>query len=258
MAAIGAYIGFAISFRAIGFSAEAFLLMLSAFLICGAGQTVNDYFDRLVDQKLHPKKPIPSRRVAAKNAFVFAISLFFIGILVSALANQAAFIIAIAFSVLLIAYSAFLARIKWIGNWIVALGTGFTMVFGATATGNYGVVLVLALSAVLANYFREVSKDFEDMEQDRGFKVSLPMVSNPAIARFFVSSLLVLAIIVSYLPFAMKKFGNAYFLTIVSTANLVFIYSIISLSRKNYKTAQSVSKIAMIAALVGFLSGALG
>lgn len=256
VAAIGTYAGFAVSFRAFSFSWQIALLMASAFLVCGGGQAVNDYFDRLVDQKLHPKKPIPSRRVSAKSGLLFAGLLFLLGIILSGLVNQNAFAIALAFSVLLIAYSAFFAKFKWIGNWIVALGTGFTLVFGASIVENYSVVLVLALSAVLANVFREISKDFEDIGADRGFKVSLPMVCPKSLAKWFAIAILGLAIIVSYLPYIMKKFGNIYFLVLVTIANLVFIACAFLLAKNNYKKAQSLSKVAMIIALLGFLSGA--
>ncbi len=176
MAAIATYIGFAIGIGKFGFSNQAAYAMLSVFLICGAGQAINDYFDRAIDKKLKPKKPIPSGRVKANSVLIYSLALFILGIFISFQINSTAFAIAIAASLALIAYSGFMKKLKFFGNFIVAIGTGATLVYGAASAGNLFSTLYLAALAMLANYGRELTKDIEDIKGDSGKKVSLPMV----------------------------------------------------------------------------------
>ena len=51
MAAVATLIGFSVALGGFAFTIPLMLAMVSAFLICGAGQAINDYFDREIDKK---------------------------------------------------------------------------------------------------------------------------------------------------------------------------------------------------------------
>lgn len=255
IAAFAVFVGYAVSVRALQFNWQLLPAMLAAFFVCGAGQAINDYFDARIDKKKNPKKPIPSGRIKAANALVFSFALFSLGNILAFLVNETAFAIAVAFTLLLVLYSAFLGKAKFIGNWVVAAGTAFTLIFGATISGNYSAIFFLAASAMLANAVREIIKDKEDIYFDRGFKNSLPMLLERGQLLVLVSALSVAAFVLAFAPVALGIFGNVRFVFLVFTANILFFGSVILFWQKKYSLAQQLSKAGMLLALVGFLAG---
>jgi geranylgeranylglycerol-phosphate geranylgeranyltransferase len=257
MAAIAAFIGYSIALGFISFSFPLLIGMAIVFLVCGAGQAINDYFDRDVDKKLHPDKPLPSGQISPKNALLFSLVLFLIAILLATQLPFISLVIAIVFSFLQILYSAFIQKFKVIGNGVVALGTAFTLIFGASIVGNLGVVILLALSAFFSNLGREIIKDVEDQKSDRGTKTTLPMLVSEKAVQAIVLLAYLAGIVLVYLPYYFKVFGNTAFILVVTAANIVFLYSFLQLHKKQYKKAQHLSKVAMLLALLGFLAGVL-
>ena len=107
------------------FNLNFFLTLFSIIFIISGGQAINDYFDRDVDAKQKKTRPIPSGRVSETHALIFAGILFLLGNIFALLVNsptQLTFPIAFFFSFLLIVYSAFMQRFKFLGNVVVALG----------------------------------------------------------------------------------------------------------------------------------------
>jgi geranylgeranylglycerol-phosphate geranylgeranyltransferase len=234
-------------------SLELFFTIISAILICGGGQAINDVYDSAIDKKINPKKPIPSKRVKRKNALYYSLALFVMGVLISTQINLLAFLVALGFSLLLIAYASLMYRIKYVGNVVVALGTAFTLIYGAIAGGEISaIVIFFAVSAFFANMAREVTKDFEDLKKDKGFKVTLPMVCGEkaklsVFFYYFVSFLLALAIGIKF------NLGLVYlFLVILST--LIFSLAVKELNLKNYSKSQSFSKKGMLLSLIAYIS----
>ncbi len=258
MAAFGTFIGSSIAGSAIQLNQGIGIAMAVAFLVCAGGMVINDYFDRNLDKKLHPGKPLPSGKIKPKTALCYAIVLFIAG---NALALNylpaASTAIAFVFTALLIVYSAFLSKTKYIGNFVVASGTAFTLVFGASLIGKYEIVAFLALAALFANLARELIKDLQDVKQDRGFKKSLPMLLSEKKVIGIVFLYYLAAIIAVYAPFALLGFNKIAFLAIVSIANLLFLLSFAKAVQRKFGRAQVLSKIAMLVALLGFLAGVL-
>ena len=92
MAGFAAIIGILI---AKGFAVEtAVLIFLAVFLITGAGNVVNDYYDRKIDAVNRPKRPIPSGRISPKSALNYSLVLFVAGCLLAGLINQICLLVA--------------------------------------------------------------------------------------------------------------------------------------------------------------------
>ncbi len=256
MAAFGTFIGYSVAVQGIQFTPQLGITMLVAFLICGGGMVINDYFDRFTDKRLHPNKPIPSRRILPNTAMVYFLSLFVAGIILAIVfLPPVSIAITIGFTILLIAYSAVLTKAKYLGNFIVASGTAFTLIFGASLTGNYFIIAPLAMAALFANLARELIKDLEDMETDKGNKITLPMILGKKKTESFIFLNYVIAIISVYIPVLLLSFGNPLFVVIVSIANFMFLYSFGETVKKDYGRAQLLAKGAMFLALTGFLLG---
>ncbi|MBU1939290.1 UbiA family prenyltransferase [Candidatus Micrarchaeota archaeon] len=255
MAAAAVFIGLSVAIRGIAFPFALLLGMFSAFVICGAGQAINDFYDAEVDKKLNPKKPIPAGRASAKGARNFAIALFAIGIAVSYFINTDAFIIALFYSALLYAYSAKMQGHKYIGNWVVAGGTAITLIYGAAIAGNYSVVIYLAFAALLANGAREIIKDMQDIGGDIGRKRTLPMMLPEKIVRYIVFLLYGTAIAIGFFVWAMGMLQGIFYLIFMALASVAFYYSFDRLVRGKTGEAQKYSKYAMGIALLAFVAG---
>ncbi len=257
LAAIAVFIGYSVSVSAIQIDLTLLIAMASAFLICGAGQAVNDVFDLEIDKKLHPKKPLPSGRVKVKNARYFYMLLFILGILLSFFINMAALTIALVFSVLLLVYSIFMKEYKYLGNIVVALGTAFTLIYGAAISLNFSVVVFLAASAFFANWGREIIKDAEDLDADRGFKKSLPMIIPKEFIKWIVLALYILAIVLAVYVWISGLLSGIFYVGLILISAVFFMLSFLLLFRGKLSEAQTQSKIAMAVALLAFLAGVL-
>jgi len=255
MAALGVFIGYGIAVGAIVCTAVLGAAMAVAFLVCAGGMAANDVFDASVDRKLSPGKPIPSGRLSGKAALHFASGLFVAGNLLAYYYLPLISLgISLAFTFLLIAYARYLPKAKYLGNWVVAAGTAFTLVFGASLVGNYAIVGLFALAALFANVAREIVKDIQDMGQDKGFKVSLPMKLGLEKARAVAVICTTIAVVLSYVP-RFLGFGGMGFLALLTAANLGFVFAIRNAYAGNFSGSQKAYKAAMLLALIAFLVG---
>jgi len=252
MAAFSTFIGFIVSINSIKFNFNIFFLMLSAFLVCAGGQTINDVFDFEIDKKIRPTKVLPSGKITKKQALIFSFILFFLGIIIAFFVGLIQFLIALIFSFLLIIYSIFLTKIKFIGNWLIGLSTAFTLIFGATLGKNYLLVLFFSFSALLANVAREIIKDLEDLEADKGFKVSLPIIFGLKIPKIIVFFLFAIAVFFAFLSATLFHL-SFYFVFFMIFVGILFTFSAFLLSKNNLTKAQKISKIAMFFALIAFI-----
>lgn len=124
------------------------LLVLSVFCITGAGNAVNDYYDRDIDAINRPDRPIPSGAVSMRGgAAVYSAVLFLTGIACAALIHPACFGIACINSVLLVAYAARLKGVPLAGNLVVSYLAGSIFLFGGAAAGLNGLLVNLPLAA---------------------------------------------------------------------------------------------------------------
>ncbi len=258
MAAFGTLVGYSIASSSIQFNFAVAVAMAVAFLVCAGGMVVNDYYDREIDRKLHPDKPIVTGAIKPLAALAYASLLLLLGnLLAFHYLTPVAFAIAFTFSMIFIVYSRLMAKAKYLGNFVVASGTAFTLVFGASLIGNYAVIGFLAAAALFANTARELIKDLEDVEADRSHKVTLPMLLQQKSVESIIFIYYAAAIVFVYIPVFLLAFGKLFFVAVVSVANLLFLLSFGKTVKKQFRQAQTLSKAAMLLALLGFLAGAI-
>jgi len=251
IASIASIIGFLIVAPA---SINLLLGAIAVFLICAGGQAINDVFDAEIDSKINKTKPIPSGKIKKTTALNFSLVLFILGILISSLINTQTVIIAFVFAVLLIIYAVVLYKIKYIGNLVVALGTAFTFIFGAASGGNISLLLIVfATSAFFANMAREITKDFEDIKKDKGFKKTLPMISEK-LAKGFVIIYHLLAILFSLIAFVFFIPTNYVYAVIILLVATTFGMSIKLLIDNDYNNSQKKCKKGMVFSLIAYAS----
>ena len=252
MAAIATVIGFFVSNNSTSFNIHTLLLMISAFLICGAGQAINDYFDIEVDKKKKLNKPLVSGKISPKNALAFSISLFLVGVILAFVVNLTAFAIALIFSLLLFVYSWKMKNTKFFGNILVSIGTAAPLIFGSTINQNYEITSIFALSAFFANMGREITKDIEDKKADLGEKKTLAQTIPLPTLKMIVFAMYAAAI-TSAAIVLLKKPNQTYPILLTISA-ILFLATWFTLYKNNPNKSQKLSKIAMIVSLLAFLS----
>jgi len=252
--------------------------LLAVFLITGAGNAINDYIDLESDKINKPQRPIPSGRVSRRKALAFSIVLFAAGIFLTLFINWACILIAVVNSILLVVYSYSLQDRILLGNIVIGYLVGSTFLFGGASFGNLLLPGLLMLLAGLSTISREIVKDLEDIEGDRksflkkiasGVKVRLSrfvgkeeagLVLKKGRAKAAAGIFLLLAIIISPLPYILGILGFAYLAILIPT-DLVFLSSVFLLARKGVKKRFSrtsrIIKIGMFLALIAFIFGVL-
>jgi len=253
MSAIGVYLGYILSTQTILFNGAIAYAMLAVICISGAGQVINDFFDYEIDKKKKSTRALASGKISRTNGLIFSIILFALGILLASFLNEAAFWMAVFFSALLFLYSASMSGIKFVGNALVALSVGFTFIFGASVNAITPLVLMISLSAFLANWAREIMKDVEDKHADSGVKLTLPLLLSPARTRFIILTLVFFTILSGYLPTIFAG-ANVFYTILVSGANVVFILAGKKILAGHASEAQSLMKKAMLVALAAAAS----
>ncbi|NNF57195.1 MAG: UbiA family prenyltransferase, partial [Rhodothermaceae bacterium] len=153
--------------------------MLSAALIGGAANAINDVYDLAIDRINRPTRPLPAELItpqAARRLWAVLTSMgMVLGFVVSPLHGG----IALGAAGLLWLYSARLKRTPGWGNVVVAAILFLAIGYGGLATqpAALGIVLIGATFAFLTTLAREGAKDIEDAAGDAaGGARTLPLV----------------------------------------------------------------------------------
>ncbi|UCE91125.1 MAG: UbiA family prenyltransferase [Methanobacteriota archaeon] len=256
MAAAGALLGALICLGA-GDASEYFdeiaLSMLVVFLFTAAGNSMNDYFDRDVDCRAHPERPIPRSLVRPRDALMFAVLLFSLSVLLGLVIGAVSFVIVVASLAVMVSYEVILKQEGLAGNLAISWLTGALFLFGGAAVENLDLAWILAILAFLATLGREIIKDVQDIEADLKERTTLPMRIGEKNAGVASSAALLTAVALSPAPYLLGQI-SAFYLPIVAVADAIFIFSSI-IHFKNPERGQRMTKLAMFVALCAFLAG---
>ncbi len=268
MAAFSAAIGVFIAYNIISGTAgqipfplfEIIYVALVVFLVTGAGNAINDYYDIEIDRINKPERPIPSGRISKSQALSFSILFFALGTLIAFFINTICGAIALFNSLLLIYYAATLKRTVLIGNLSIGYLTGSTFLFGGAVfytNGGIKAVSILFLLATLATIAREIVKDIEDIEGDKKDGASTLAISiGPDKASYLASAIGLIAVLASPLPYLQSLLTMRY-LAVVLVADILFFVAVVAiLKEKKPAKSSKLFKMAMFAALIAFLVGA--
>ena len=240
------------------FQIEVAICCVCSMMLVGGGNALNDYNDRETDKENHPERPIPSGSISADTAAVCAQALLGSGLLILlfALENKMPFVIALIGIILLIAYENGLKAAGISGNITVGLMSGAIFLFAGMAVNDPGPTLWMFGLAVLATITREIIKDIQDLEGDRGRRTlpaSIGIENSMRVAILF----LLIAIGLSYT--AMNQFdgmaSNAY-LGGITLANGTMLFGIYNAKQEDYFGGQKNIKQGMGIAMLAFIAAA--
>ena len=230
------------------------LACVIVMIFMGGGNALNDYVDREIDVASHPERPIPSGRMKPEHALYAGCASLVVAVLLSLLFWDVLCIAIVAAAcVLMLLYELVLKQRGFVGNVTIAALTGGIFLLGGAVVGNVEGTFILVGMAVLVNIGREITKDIEDMEGDKGRR-TLPMAIGRKNAGILAAVFYLAGVALSVLPFITGTFGILYVAIIVP--NVMFIYASYILF-KNPHMSQKAAKIAMLVALVAFMLGVI-
>ena len=242
----------------VDFQVEIFIASISAMMLVGGGNALNDYNDRGSDKKNHPNRPIPAGLISAENTLLYSQALLAGGLLVVlfGLANKLPFIIALVGTITLISYENQLKALGISGNIAVGFMSGAVFLFAGMVVNDPGPTLWMFGLAFLATISREIIKDIQDLEGDKD-RLTLPARVGIPNSLIVAGVILIIAISLSYT--AVPQFDgmalNTYFIGI-SAANVMMLIGFQNARNENYFSGQKNIKQGMGIAMLAFIASA--
>ena len=233
--------------------------LAAAFFITAFGNVLNDLRDVDVDRIAHPSRPLPSGTVTKRSAARMLGLLLSLGLAFAALAGVWPLLFAAGTVLLLLLYESRLKREGLSGNLVVALLTASTFLFGAVAQGHLETARFAVIAAAMAffvNLAREVAKDMQDVDADRGHRRTLPMQLGMRKSGFVVAAAALAGIVASapFMAWHQDCLSRQDFLVLtgllLAADAAVASGGLLSFSRPAW--AQRLLKVGMAVALVAF------
>jgi geranylgeranylglycerol-phosphate geranylgeranyltransferase len=256
MAALGALLAAVVCVGIEGlsdFAAQIAFSMAVVVAFTAAGNAYNDYFDREVDKKAHPERPLPLGTVTPYGAALSAVVLFAVATALSVFVNLWSVAIVVTSILVMVGYERLLKAEGLAGNLAISWLTGALFLFGGVAVDSLNIAWILAALAFLATLGREIVKDIQDIEGDRGSRLTLPMRIGVRRAGVVGSVAFASAVVLSPLPYSLDLL-SVWYVPAVIVADAIFIYCAL-IHFRNPEKGQKVAKLAMLVALIAFLLG---
>ena len=154
------------------------VLAFSTAIIAGAGYIINDYYDIKIDLINKPDRVVIGKDITRRFALLFHSMLSFSGILLGFLLGWRIGVIHILSSFILWWYSNSLKRQPFLGNFMVALLTGISiLIVNVLYDLDNPFVIIYSLFAFFMTLVREIIKDMEDLKGDNTFGCkTLPII----------------------------------------------------------------------------------
>jgi len=238
---------------------------LAIFLFIGGGNALNDYYDYETDKINHPERPLPSDRMKEDEALWLGRGLLLAAVLITALSfNPLALILVAVSAILMVSYETHLKERGLIGNLTIAILSGALFLFGGLVYwdveggGGFTATLILGSLAALTTLAREIIKDIEDVEGDTD-RETLAHTMGVENATYLAVGLLLAAVFASPIPFMAGLFGQpgeAIYLGLVFVADILLLMAA-QRAFEDARLSQKLVKLAMLAAMVAFLAGAI-
>jgi len=232
------------------------LLALCAFSIVSAANIANDLRDIPQDRKVHPKRALAAGSISKMGSTIVLITFLIItlsSLLVSFIIdrNFLSFLIILLSFFSLMFYETIAKGKGLLGNVTIAYLTILPFLLGASVPGLSAKVILLCPMAFCINLSRELLKDIMDMEGDRGWRLSFPILHG--IERTIRASdlAIALAMISSILPLFFWKVGIHY-LVLVLCSDILFITASF-FSKWRVGTSVLSIKLGMVLGLMGFI-----
>ena len=239
-------------------------IFLIVLFITGAGNVINDYYDREIDAINQPERPIPSGLISSGNALAYAAILFMAGNTIAIAFTPISLAgIALVNSILLWLYAAYLKVTPLFGNISVSYLAASIFLFGGAIEGISGLISVLPIAGATFGVMlaRELIKDAEDMPGDKEHGArTFPLLYGIRPTLYLALGCAIAGVLVSL--FMVSRWGIVYLIAI-SLVDAFILYGAVSgikatNSEEIIQTKSSKKlKMGMFASLLVFLGSAV-
>ena len=234
-----------------------FVLSLSTVCIAAAGYIINDYFDIKIDIVNKPERVVVGRYLKRRWAMGAHQVLNVVGAALGLLLGVWVFLVNVFSITLLWFYSERYKRAPFIGNLIVSLLTGFSLlILTLNYPANRRLVLIYAVFSFFISLIREIVKDMEDIRGDEAHGCrTLPIVWGIRRTKYFLYG--IISVFVTTL-FIMADTLNNNVLAVLFLLLLIpigwLVYSLShSDTRRDFKKISTLCKIIMLLGLLTML-----
>jgi geranylgeranylglycerol-phosphate geranylgeranyltransferase len=242
----------------VDFQIEILIASISAMMLVGGGNALNDYNDRESDKENHPNRPIPAGLIDAEDALIYSRLLLAGGLMIVlfGLANKLPFVIALIGTVTLISYENQLKALGLSGNIAVGFMSGAVFLYAGMVVNDPGPTLWMFGLACLATVSREIIKDIQDLEGDTD-RFTLPARIGITNSLIIAGTLLIAAWSLSFtaIPQFDGMAANAY-VAGVSIANVIMLIGFQNARNGDYFSGQKKIKQGMGVAMLAFIAAA--
>jgi len=172
------------------------LLLFATICIAAGGNVINDIYDLQVDAINKPERMLIGKEITEKDAFRFYLALNILGVvsgfwLANLVGKPSLAVVFILCSVLLYWYATYLKSIVLIGNILISLLVGLSLLMTVLfdlfpmMTPDADVLYITlgktvfyyAMAGIGLNFVREIVKDIQDINGDKnGGRTSLPII----------------------------------------------------------------------------------
>jgi 4-hydroxybenzoate polyprenyltransferase len=252
------------------------MIVLSTILMAAGGYAINDYFDIRIDKINKPNKIIVGKLMPRRNAIILHILLSSLGVLINLylayiFKNYKLALINIVVGGLLWFYSTYYKRTFLLGNFIIALLSGFTIItvaiyqFIALSHTEYKlpldivyVISVYVIFAFVVSLIREMIKDIEDIEGDKkGNCKTMPIVIGIFPSKIIIGILIFLSIFtIAYIQnIIYNDFFKFWYISLaIQLPFIVLLFLIIKAKHKiDFNFASKFTKLIMLFGVLSML-----
>lgn len=195
------------------------LAALAAVALAAFANAFNDYHDRDIDVVAHPHRPLPRGELQPRTALGIATAAASLALALSLLARPALAFLSAAVLLGMHQYSHWIKRYGLPGNVVVAVLGSLPFLYGAWMVGHPARAVPLLAFAVPLHAAREIAKDLDDAEGDRGHRHTLALAANGTVAHgALLVSLALFAGVLAGVTRAAPRFGLVMIPTLVLCA----------------------------------------
>ena len=239
------------------------LVVVSAICITSGGFAFNDYIDQDSDAIVKKNRPIPSKSIAPWLALLVALVFFTIGLLASLRINILCFGIALADTLLLVAYSAYIKKhAGFLGSLLMGILIGTSFVYGEAALSGMISIISFSLSFMsMGNVGGNILRDVLSLEGDlKAGYATLAAKRGPKFAIKVGAVFFLLNAIGSPIPYLVDAVGYGYLIPIIIW-NIILVVSGVSLLRNQdievLKKHEKLVTRTMVLIPIALIAGAL-
>ncbi len=238
-------------------SPDMFILSLSTVCIAAAGYIINDYFDIKIDIVNKPERVVVGRYLKRRWAMGAHQVLNVMGAVMGFFVNHWIFLINVFSITLLWFYSERYKRLPFIGNLIVALLTGMTLlILTVIYPANRHLVLIYAVFSFFITMIREIVKDMEDIKGDAAHGCrTLPIIWGIRRTKTFLYLWIALFVVTLFIMASTLRNLTLIYLFILLLAPIFWLMYKLMLSdtRKDFRHLSNLCKIIMVLGLLTML-----